>query len=439
MGLRRMRYIQLALPALLLLATMLCALPSMKAQEPTYVGGPVYGVWDAEGSPYIALETVVVPVDEILTIHAGVEVRFNEPFGLVVHGNLVVDGTEGEPVVFTSNATDKFPGDWHGITITETSHENLIEYARIEYAARGVYGVEARSVTIRHSEISNSSLRGVDLLSSSVTIEHSRLMRNNVGIVADSSEINVRWSEVVLNNDCGLALWHSGAHIESTIISENFNGIFLIGSTLGLFNSTIISENYALNLTDVSSAVSLNSHFNKERVVFDGFPSTLMIEWFLDVRVQDMHSSSVPEASVRVKGTHLEEMTFFTNEEGWIETLVVKEITMTSLGEESYNPYQLSTSERGFEASEELNITESTAVYLRLIADLVAPSAYAGQDMTVDEDTTVQNSMQASQKIMTQTSSRLGPSPGSSMIMAAPLKRRASRFPKSSSHLEPIR
>ncbi|UCD91593.1 MAG: winged helix-turn-helix transcriptional regulator [Methanobacteriota archaeon] len=387
MGLRRMRYIQLALSALLLLATALYALPSVKAPDPTYVGGSVSGVWDA--GTYIAVENVMIPLGETLVIGPGVEVRFNEPFGLVVHGSLIVDGTEGDPVVFTSNSTDKFPGDWHGITITETSEENHIDNARIEYAMRGIYCTNGASFSIQYSEIKNNSLAGVDLVSCSGTISHSRLTGNNVGIKADSSEIDVIWSQILQNTDYSMALWNSHVHMESTTISDSFDGIYSIGSTLGLFNSTIASENTALHLADVSSAVSLNTYFNKERVVFDGLPSTLLIEWFLDLRVQDMHSSGVLGASVGVKPTQLEQIDFLTGEEGWIETVVVKEITMTSLGEESYNPYQLSASREGYEVNEEVIITESTTVHLTLAADLIAPTAYAGEDMVVDEDTTV--------------------------------------------------
>jgi hypothetical protein len=77
--------------------------------------------WDLAGSPYILTGDIDVtsPDDPVLTVEAGVEVRFNSNASLRIGNNtysenmggLMVQGTEADPVLFTSNAATPAPGD----------------------------------------------------------------------------------------------------------------------------------------------------------------------------------------------------------------------------------------------------------------------------------------------------------------------------------------
>ncbi|MFQ6060659.1 MAG: PKD domain-containing protein [Thermoplasmata archaeon] len=386
MGLRKSHTIQLTLASLLFVATMLFVPPSVRAPGPTYVDEIGFGNWTQEGSPYVIVGDVTVPFGHELNITEGVEIRFSENTGLLVLGRLKVHGKDGARVVFTSNSSLRSPGDWRGIVVGEASRGNYLRYARVEYAVYGIGLYGESSITISNSEIINCSAGGVHLARSQAEIHNSSVASSNAGILADNSEIYISYSEIHSNQDLGLLLSYSSVWIESTAIYDNTEGVRLTGSNMNLFNSTIDSLGNATVLRDVSSVVALNSYFDKERVVLEGLPSSMLIEWFLDVHVQDMYLSDVSWATVEVGSPLIEQMVFSTNSEGCIETLVVRELFRTNHGQVNYNPYWVNASKLGTESSMDLYIVKSTTVTLRLQSDFASPRARAGGDLTVNED-----------------------------------------------------
>ncbi|MFO7716585.1 fibronectin type III domain-containing protein, partial [Desulfosarcina sp.] len=101
--------------------------------------------WSMDNSPYVVTGDITVrhsnydyythtaPASVTLTIEPGVEVRFEPGTGLYIgshyygtrgyHGALSVQGTEAEPVLFTSNAASPQPGDWKGIVFRNATHD----------------------------------------------------------------------------------------------------------------------------------------------------------------------------------------------------------------------------------------------------------------------------------------------------------------------------
>lgn len=85
-----------------------------------------------------------------LTIEPGVELRFlaggSEKGQLLVRahsiagkweaqGTLIANGTEGKPIVFTSSADTKAPGDWQGLYFEHVADpRDSVQFARISYA-----------------------------------------------------------------------------------------------------------------------------------------------------------------------------------------------------------------------------------------------------------------------------------------------------------------
>lgn len=67
-----------------------------------YVGGPIFRdtTWTRTKSPYVLTRDYQVPVGVRLTIQAGVEVRFDENFQILVRGKLTAQGTAAQPVQF---------------------------------------------------------------------------------------------------------------------------------------------------------------------------------------------------------------------------------------------------------------------------------------------------------------------------------------------------
>ena len=86
----------------------------------TNVSGEVSGTWELINSPYIVVGDLSIVGDSLLVIEAGVEVRFDGFYQLVVWGALSAVGTELYPILFTSNATSPSPGDWYNIDLFDS-------------------------------------------------------------------------------------------------------------------------------------------------------------------------------------------------------------------------------------------------------------------------------------------------------------------------------
>ena len=116
---------------------------------------------------------VLVENGSTLTIEPGVTLRFADSSYLEIGhkgSRLVAKGTADKPIVFTSGAANKRPGDWIGLVFDDGIGEqgSTIEHAVIEYAGRDSHGghgaitvftafpagrVNVRDVVFRHNNL----------------------------------------------------------------------------------------------------------------------------------------------------------------------------------------------------------------------------------------------------------------------------------------------
>jgi hypothetical protein len=90
-------------------------------------------VWALVNSPYKIVDTLQVFNDATLTIEEGVEVKTAKDKIIKIAGNLIVNGTNINPVTFTSLGIDK----WWGIEFID-SNNSQINNSIIENAVRAV-------------------------------------------------------------------------------------------------------------------------------------------------------------------------------------------------------------------------------------------------------------------------------------------------------------
>lgn len=145
-------------------------------------------VWTKAGSPYQLSQTIFVKPGAILTIEPGVEVIAAGQFFLIIEGNLVAEGTEAEPILFTS--VTKQPGAWYGLKIGYSSEQPAtarLYYAIVEYALPSNLpndgGLTAREaiLDIRHSTFRNSAGNGIAVNGPvTMTISDSRFENNGL-------------------------------------------------------------------------------------------------------------------------------------------------------------------------------------------------------------------------------------------------------------------
>ncbi len=114
---------------------------------------------------YTVNGNITVPNGDTLIIEAGSEIRFLGNYHILVYGFLLVDGEEGDSVLFTSAPANQIqaPGQWQGFDFYNDCDDNCkVSYANIEYAIDGIY-IDEASITINHCTIYSCSDRGIQL------------------------------------------------------------------------------------------------------------------------------------------------------------------------------------------------------------------------------------------------------------------------------------
>ena len=99
-------------------------------------------LWPNLGIPYIVNDFLIVENEAAkptLTLAAGTVVRFGPNGGMMVGfdfpAELVLDGTQAAPILFTADAAQPQPGHWRGVHLmSETSELSRLSHVTFEYA-----------------------------------------------------------------------------------------------------------------------------------------------------------------------------------------------------------------------------------------------------------------------------------------------------------------
>jgi hypothetical protein len=97
----------------------------------------------ANDLPYILLDTIFINLDVTLTVDPGTQVYSDHLAGLFIGGNMLVNGTHEDRVLFRNLRTGEdfndLPGQWTGLIFGDQSHDNLLEYTDIRNAVNGIF------------------------------------------------------------------------------------------------------------------------------------------------------------------------------------------------------------------------------------------------------------------------------------------------------------
>ena len=209
--------------------------PSTPEPDETHVSGTIVTdtVWNKDDSPYIVTEEVIVAREAGLAIEPGVEVRFDGFYGLIVQGVLNATGTPNHPILFTSHQLDPQIGSWKGITFDNTDGENIIQYARVEYADVGITCPFSFPQILDSWVVNNQT--GISFKSATVNIEYNLIQNNIIGIDVGSSRLapsKIR-NNIITLNERGIVVDNSSQKINRNHIINNFEfGIVVRGSCL---------------------------------------------------------------------------------------------------------------------------------------------------------------------------------------------------------------
>ncbi len=199
--------------------------------------------WNAAGSPYILTEHISIASGVTLTIDPGVVVKMTDTRLITVNGNLAVNGTEVDPVYFTSSHDDSVGGDsnnnasattpkardWRAINFKsgstgEFSH-TIIRYAGYNRAGSkpikampAIYN-EGGTVLFNAGEIADSNFAGIGQTSGSVAVDGANIAGNDFGVVVVGGDLSLINSG--LSNHLNMAVYATGDGV-LTLQDNNF-------------------------------------------------------------------------------------------------------------------------------------------------------------------------------------------------------------------------
>jgi len=205
--------------------------------------------WLAVNSPYIVTGNIVVNAGSTLTIEPGVTVKFESGKALRVNGELIAQGSESKSILFTSNQASSAPGDWVGISFTETS-------VGATYDGEGNYisGSVMQYCTVEYGGNYDTDMAAIMIISSSPLIDRCNIHSSAGGGIA----INGGAPRLVANSISGNARERGGGIFiqsgeavgEAVIIgNEIFNntsseggGVFIASDTV-IFRENTVRDN----------------------------------------------------------------------------------------------------------------------------------------------------------------------------------------------------
>ena len=227
------------------------------SQGRTYVQGAVASNTTISAGDYRVLQHWLVQPWATLTIEPGASLAFSGGTSLDVKGNLLVQGVDGNEVVFTSVSATPSAGAWQGIRFLNSGGGDQIEHAVIEYAQYGIYCEYNSDPVIKYCRITdnNYGIYNYYRYSSDGTpnpvVNYCEIFSNVQYNYYNYSRYNYDWSSTTLNakyNWWGVVPWDA---IQDTIWAYEDD-----------------SKEARVNVNGFGFAFSPNGDGNKDSVLF---------------------------------------------------------------------------------------------------------------------------------------------------------------------------
>ncbi|MEQ8577537.1 MAG: NosD domain-containing protein [Balneola sp.] len=198
------------------------------------------------GIPYLPSGTKYVTTGDTLTIKKGNILKFNQNHQLYTQngGVIIAEGTEAEPIYFTSNRNDNIGGDtnndgtasvpgnrdWNGITINGKSTSSSFKHVNVSFAGY-----------VPHSS-SSAYQGGITLVENNSQVDNSTFNNNYYGIVLrDSSDAAITNNTIGSSGVVPVALTFDS---EPVFTNNSFSSSNNEYDAIGLIGTTITGSNY---------------------------------------------------------------------------------------------------------------------------------------------------------------------------------------------------
>jgi len=216
---------------------------------------------------------VYIDIDITLTINAGVTVSFlkidvaNDGFGDVDffnNGQLLISGTEADPVIFTSWEENPQAGDWYGVTHSNTaSVYSSADHLIVRYATKGLT-VDGKYITLEDVIVEECYSEGIfvdDSWSGQTSLTNVVLQNNGTDGLSIAANGIVQANNLFSanNDESGVKIVsNSNTTLQnSRIISNLESGVDALNSSFTLTNCSISFNDVDGLLVEASSTGSV--------------------------------------------------------------------------------------------------------------------------------------------------------------------------------------
>jgi len=197
-------------------------------------------IWEQDGNPYCIMDDISVCGNCLLTVGAGVTIKFNpllddadlataDAGDLLIYGGFNINGTQENPVTITSGATSPVAGDWGSIVFYNGAWvSNTITGANISYPMRALK-LNNADMTIRDNSFSNCSLECVLVDEGEVSFTGNSFTgcasgsSSNYCIKTTSSKTSVLKGNTFLSSPYGVSLMGGGDHVREQLRERHWS------------------------------------------------------------------------------------------------------------------------------------------------------------------------------------------------------------------------
>ncbi len=227
-------------------------------------------IWTNE-KPYLVYNSVAIDENQQLTIEEGTQIYFHRGSTLYVLGNLTVNGTFEEPVIFTSDRLEEgyedVPGQWEGIWLSKLSSDNYINYAEIRNANIGIIVDSTQNnnpmLSIHNTKIEHHTFYGILTRISSVFATNCIIADCGIHALALT-----RGGEYYFYHSTIANYWYNSIRNTGSVLIQNWyqhsdGQIFIYDQNAAYFGNCIIWGNLNTELTlSQSNGAVFNYNFD---------------------------------------------------------------------------------------------------------------------------------------------------------------------------------
>lgn len=177
--------------------------------------------WTGNGSEYLITGDVTVNNGVTLVIEAGAHVLFDGYYGMTINGNVQVQGTAHDRVLFTTTegTPSAYWGDWKQILFANGS-TGSINYAQIEHAVIGTK-IEYSNATVSNTLYRYNRFGLILGAENSAVVNDNMIARNTYGVVIANYQLYGYWGYLSKSTN-------NNPSLEQNLITNNLYKGFII-------------------------------------------------------------------------------------------------------------------------------------------------------------------------------------------------------------------